>query len=101
MTSRTSKLALRNKVTLIKSVLQPHLTYASVENIELRTVVDTPWYVRNVDIQRDLKFTTATERIKQSAVKIFQKAESSENQLLREAVNYYPELEAPHKRPRY
>jgi len=40
-------------------------------------------------------------KIKQSAVKIFQKAESSENQLLREAVNYNPELEAPHKRPRY
>jgi len=72
-----------------------------VENIALRTAVDAPWYVRNVDIQRDLKFTTATERIKQSAVKIFQKAESSENQLLREAVNYDPELEAPHKRPRY
>jgi len=68
-----------------------------VENIAL----DAPWYVRNVDIQRDLKFTIATERIKESAVKIFQKTESSENQLLREAVNYDPELEAPHKRPRY
>jgi len=39
--------------------------------------------------------------IKQSAVKIFQKVKSSENQLLREAVNYDPELETPHKRPRY
>jgi len=70
----------------------------AVENIALRTAVDAPWYVRNVDIQRRLKFTTATEKIKQSAVKIFQKAESSENQFLREPVNY-PELEAPHKRP--
>jgi len=64
MTSRTSKLALRNKVTFIKSVLQPHLNYASpaakshlkklqaVENIALRTAVDAPWYVKNVDIQR-------------------------------------------------
>jgi len=34
-------------------------------------------------------------------VDLFQKAESSENQLLREAMNYDPELEAPHKRPRY
>jgi len=75
MTSRISKLALRNKVTLIKSVLQPHLTYASaawvyaakthlkklqtVENIALRTAVNAPWYVRNVDVKRDLKFTTA------------------------------------------
>jgi len=31
----------------------------------------------------------------------FQKAESSKNQLLREAVNYKPEIEAPHKRHRY
>jgi len=54
--------------------------------------VDAPWYVRNVDIQRDLKFTTATEGIKQSAVKIFQKAESSANQLLQEAVNYDPKF---------
>jgi len=104
-------------VTLIKSVLQPHLTYASValgypakshlkklqavENIALRTAVDVPWYDRNVTIERVLQFTTATERIKQSAVKISQKAESSENQLLRESVNYDPELEAPHKRLRY
>jgi len=42
-------LALRNKKKL-----------QSVENIALRTAVDAPWYVRNVDIQRDLKFTTAT-----------------------------------------
>jgi len=45
-----------------------------VESIALRTAVDAPWYVRNVDIKRDLKFTIATEMNKQSAVKIFQKA---------------------------
>jgi len=56
MTSRTSKLALRNKVTLIKSVLQSHLKkLQAVENIALRTAVDAPWYVRNVDIQRDMQ----------------------------------------------
>jgi len=63
MTSRTSKLAFRNKWTLIKSVLQPHLKKLQAHH-------------RNGKDQ----------------------AERSEDE---EAVNYDPELEAPHKRPPY
>jgi len=50
-----------------------------VENIAFRTAVDATWYDRNVDIQRDLKYTTAMERIKPSAVKIFQRTATREN----------------------
>jgi len=67
-----------DSVEKVQFATKSHLTkFQAVENIALRTAVDVPWYVRNVDMQRDLKFTIATERIKQSAVKIFQKAKIS------------------------
>ncbi|KAJ8911561.1 hypothetical protein NQ315_007942 [Exocentrus adspersus] len=107
-----SRLNLRNKLLLIKSVIQPQLTYASTawghacnthlkriqadENIALRTATSAPWFVRN----RDLEWTPVQEVIKVKAAKVYAKATDHENPLLRAAVDYEPDRAATHKRPK-
>ncbi|KAJ8925190.1 hypothetical protein NQ315_001376 [Exocentrus adspersus] len=111
-----SRLNLRNKLLLIKSVIQPQLTYAStawghacnthlrriqaVENIALRTATSAPWFVRNRDLYRDLEWTPVQEVIKVKAAKVYAKATDHENPLLRAAVDYEPDRAATHKRPK-
>ncbi|KAJ8917722.1 hypothetical protein NQ315_005171 [Exocentrus adspersus] len=111
-----SRLNLRNKLLLIKSIIQPQLTYAStawghackthlkriqaVENIALRTAVSAPWFVRNRDLHRDLEWTPVQEVIKTKAAKVYAKATDHENPLLRAAVGYVPDRAATHRRPR-
>ncbi|KAJ8919433.1 hypothetical protein NQ315_016531 [Exocentrus adspersus] len=111
-----SRLNLRNKLLLIKSVIQPQLTYAStawghacntylkriqaVENIALRTATSAPWFVRNRDLYRDLEWTSVQEVIKVKAAKVYAKATDHENPLLRAAVDYEPDRAATHKRPK-
>jgi len=66
---------------------RPNCTW---RNSKLRkTVVDAPWYVRNVDIQRDLKFNTATKRIKQSAY--FKKRKAAKSNELRPGARSTPQ----------
>ncbi|KAJ8917642.1 hypothetical protein NQ315_005089 [Exocentrus adspersus] len=111
-----SRLNLRNKLLLIKSIIQPQLTYAStawghackthlkriqaVEDIALRTAVSAPWFVRNRDLHRDLEWTPVQEVIKTKAAKVYAKATDHENPLLRAAVDYVPDRAATHRRPR-
>ncbi|KAJ8911291.1 hypothetical protein NQ315_015294 [Exocentrus adspersus] len=111
-----SRLNLRNKLLLIKSIIQPQLTYAStawghackthlkriqaVENIALRTAISGPWFVRNRDLHRDLEWTPVQEVIKTKAAKVYAKATDHENPLLRAAVDYVPDRAATHRRPR-
>ncbi|KAJ8911161.1 hypothetical protein NQ315_013015, partial [Exocentrus adspersus] len=111
-----SRLNLRNKLLLIKSIIQPQLTYAStawgnackthlkriqaVENIALRTAVSARWFVRNRDLHRDLEWTQVQEVIKTKAAKVYAKATDHENPLLRAAVDYVPDRAATHSRPR-
>ncbi|KAJ8919365.1 hypothetical protein NQ315_016457 [Exocentrus adspersus] len=84
--SAESRLNLRNKLLLIKSIIQPQLIYAStawghackthlkriqaVENIALRTAVSAPWFVRNRDLHRNLEWTPVQEVIKAKAAKV-------------------------------
>jgi len=114
---RDAKTSIKTKLTLIRTIIQPHLTYASaawgyaaktylkrlqaVENIALRSAIDAPWYVRNKTITRDLQYKTATEKIKKHAHKFFDKMAEHQNPLIRNAIDYDPEMEAPHKRPRH
>jgi len=114
---RNNKTSVKTKLTLIRTIIQPHLTYASaawgyaakshlkrlqaVENIALRAAVDAPWYVRNDTITRDLKYKTATVIIKEHAQKLFAIMAEHQNPLIRAAIDYDPEMEAPHKRPRH
>jgi len=73
-----------------------------VENIAQRSAIDVPWYVRNDTITRDLQYKTATEKIKEHAHKFFDRmAEHQNPHIINNAIDYDPEMEAPHKRPRH
>lgn len=116
MVGRQSQLNLRNKLTLIRTVIQPQLTYASVawgyqaatqmkriqavENVALRCAVDAPWFVRNADIRRDLEYTPVSEIIQDRAKKLYARAEEHANPLIRQATAYDPEDAPRHKRPK-
>lgn len=82
---RKSKLSLDNKILLYKTILKPIWTYgiqlwgtASNSNIAilqrfqnkiLRVIVDAPYYVSNVVIQRDIPVRSIKEVIHQFCVK--------------------------------
>jgi hypothetical protein len=77
---RKSKLSTSNKLLIYKTILKPIWTYgiqllgtASTSNIEilersqskaLRIIVDTPWYVPNTVIRRDLQIPTVKAEIR-------------------------------------
>jgi hypothetical protein len=73
---RQSKLSTNNKLFLYKTILKPIWTYgiqlwgtASTSNIEIQSkalcmIVDTPWYVPNTLIRRDLHISTVKEEIR-------------------------------------
>jgi hypothetical protein len=76
---RKSQLSLSNKLLLYKTIFKPIWTYgiqlwgrASTSNIEilerfqskaLRMILDTPWYVPNTLIRRDLQIPSVKEEI--------------------------------------
>ncbi|KAJ8981033.1 hypothetical protein NQ317_018005 [Molorchus minor] len=116
MIARDSQLDLRNKLLLIRQVIQAQLTYAStawgyaanthlkrlqtVENTALRCAVNAPRYVRNADIIRDLQYTTTTDTIKDRATKLYAKIDEHHNPLVRAASDYDPGGQHRHRRPR-
>ncbi|KAJ8977115.1 hypothetical protein NQ317_005243, partial [Molorchus minor] len=116
MIGRHSQLDLRNKLLLIRQVIQSQLTYAatawgyaassyqkrlqSVENIALRCAVNAPRFVRNADIIRDLQYTTTTDTIKERATKLYAKIDAHHNPLVRAASDYDPGGPHRHRRPR-
>lgn len=116
MLGRQSQLNLRNKLTLIRTLIRPLLTYASVawgyqaktylkkiqavENVALRCAVDAPWFVRNADIFRDLEYTPVTEDIQDRAKKLYALAAEHGNPLVRDATDYDPADAQRHKRPK-
>jgi hypothetical protein len=77
---RKSKLSTSNKILIYKAILKPIWTYGiqlwgatTTSNIEilecfqskvLRMIVDTPWYVPNIVIRRDLQTPTIKEEIR-------------------------------------
>jgi hypothetical protein len=77
---RKAQLSITNKLLLYKTILKPIWTYgiqlwgtASTSDIEilerfqskvLRMIVDTPWYVPNSLIRRDLSWPTVKEEIR-------------------------------------
>ena len=46
-----------------------HCYTTEIPNKVLRTIVNAPWYVRNVDLHRDLKMETVSAEIKRFARK--------------------------------
>ena len=82
---RRSALTKHNKLVLYKQILKPVWTYGiqlwgctkpsniaiiqRFQNKVLRAIFNAPWYVRNVDLHRDLKMEMVTAEIKRFARK--------------------------------
>ncbi|GFX42049.1 RNA-directed DNA polymerase from mobile element jockey [Trichonephila clavipes] len=87
--SRRSKLAIRHKVLLYKSIIRPVMCYGSqifgsagmchlkklhtLTNSFLRQLVNAPWFIRNEVIYRDLKIKPFLPHIKDLSKRFFDK----------------------------
>ncbi|XP_052744245.1 probable RNA-directed DNA polymerase from transposon BS [Bicyclus anynana] len=116
MINKKSKLSLRSKLTLYKTTIRPILTYASVvfahrpkatlrplqtlQNRFLRQITGAPWFLRNNDLHRDLELPTIAKYMKQLSQNYFDRAAIHPNQLVVEACNYTPNLNANCKQRR-
>ncbi|CAH2249129.1 jg21725 [Pararge aegeria aegeria] len=95
MICRKSKLSLPHKVTLYKTCIRPMMTYVSVvfahhphssykslqvlQNKFMRMATGNPWFVRNVDLYRDLDLPAIAQCFKKS---YFEKAVRHPNPLV-------------------
>ncbi|GFT18633.1 RNA-directed DNA polymerase from mobile element jockey [Trichonephila clavipes] len=95
--SRRSKLAIRHKVLLYKSIIRPVMCYGSqifgsagmchlkklhtLTNSFLRQLVNAPWFIRNEVIYRDLKIKPFLPHIKDLSKRFFDKLPSAPNEL--------------------
>lgn len=114
--SSTSSLSLRTKRRLYLTILRPIITYGSVvwataakthlkslESLQsktLRIITNSPWYIRNISLRRDLEIPPLEDRIKTLAKKTLCSAIIHPNPLLRQAMNYDPTLIRRPPRPR-
>ncbi|GFX32990.1 RNA-directed DNA polymerase from mobile element jockey [Trichonephila clavipes] len=113
---RRSKLAIRHKVLLYKSIIRPVMSYGSqiwgsagmchlkklhtLTNSFLRQIVNAPWFVRNEVIYRDLKIKPFLPHIKNLSKRFFDKLPSVPNELIRNQPAYDPAVPSSQKRPR-
>ncbi len=97
LVGKNSKLSLKNKLLIYKTILKPIWTYGlqlwgttSNSNILimqrfqskfLRQITEAPWYVSNKTIHEDLKIPYVTQEIVKSTTKYLSKLENHENQL--------------------
>jgi hypothetical protein len=95
---RKSKLSTSNKLLIYKTILKPIWAYgiqlwgtASTSNIEilerfqskaLRMIVDTPWYVLNTVIRRDLRLPTIKEEIRRYSSQHSARLSANSNDLI-------------------
>ncbi|GBN78163.1 hypothetical protein AVEN_8210-1 [Araneus ventricosus] len=103
---RSSKLSLRNKLFLYKTILRPIMSYASplwgaaakthtqklesTQNIIARQITDAHWYIRNRYILKDLRLTSIVTYIKKLAIKFFHKIDNHTNEAIKEIPSYDP-----------
>ncbi|GFU82664.1 probable RNA-directed DNA polymerase from transposon X-element [Trichonephila clavipes] len=113
--SRRSKLAIRHKVLLYKSIIRPVMSYGSqiwgsagmchlkklhtLTNSFLRQIVNAPWFVRNEVIYRDLKIKPFLPHIKDLSKRFFDKLPSVLNELISNQPAYDPAVPSSQKRP--
>ncbi|GFU96931.1 probable RNA-directed DNA polymerase from transposon X-element [Trichonephila clavipes] len=114
--SRRSKLAIRHKVLLYKSIIRPVMSYGSqiwgstgmchlkklhtLTNSFLRQIVNAPWFVRNEVIYRDLKIKPFLPHIKDLSKRFFDKLPNVPNELISNQPAYDPAVPSSQKRPR-
>ncbi|GFT45710.1 RNA-directed DNA polymerase from mobile element jockey [Trichonephila clavipes] len=111
-----SKLAIRHKVLLYKSIIRPVISYGSqiwgsagmchlkklhtLTNSLLRQIVNAPWFVRNEVIYRDLKIKPFLPHIKDLSKRFFDKLPSVPNELISNQPAYDPAMPSSQKHPR-
>ncbi|GFW94104.1 RNA-directed DNA polymerase from mobile element jockey [Trichonephila clavipes] len=105
--TRNSPLSIKNRLLIYTSILRPVLLYASPvwghatkanidrlefsQNIMIRKLTNSPWFVRNEDLRFALNLTTVRETIKKIATKFFTNLELIENRTLRKIEIYTPD----------
>ena len=68
-----------------------------MQNKALRTMVNPPWYVRNTTLHRYLNVKTAKEIIRERTTRTYDRAETHDNQLVRDAADYLPAARTRYK----
>ena len=92
---RQSQLSMANKLILYKVILKPVWTYgiqlwgtASESNIKIlqryqsktiRSIINAPWYITNVNIHKDLEMPTVKEEIKKFSERYLQRLSNHSN----------------------
>ncbi|GBN13709.1 putative RNA-directed DNA polymerase from transposon X-element, partial [Araneus ventricosus] len=113
---KNSKLSLRNKLLLYKTLLRPIMSYASpvwgaaakthinkletAQNKIARQITQAPWYVRNKQIQKELKLTSVLDYFRKLAIKFFNNIDNSTNAAIAEIPRYDPSEHRKRRRPR-
>ncbi|GBN28313.1 hypothetical protein AVEN_270339-1 [Araneus ventricosus] len=110
---KNSKLSLRNKLLLYKTLMRPIMSYASpiwgaaakshinkleaAQNKIASQITQVPWYVRNKQIQKELKLTPLLDHFRKLATKFFN---TVDNAAIAEIPKYDPSEPRKRKRPR-
>ncbi|GFV62549.1 probable RNA-directed DNA polymerase from transposon X-element [Trichonephila clavipes] len=105
--TRNSPLTIKNRLLIYTSILRPVLLYASPvwghatksnidrlefsQNIMIRKLTNSPWFVRNEDLRFALNLTTVRETNKKIATKFFTNLELIDNRTLRKIEIYTPD----------
>ncbi|GFV38527.1 RNA-directed DNA polymerase from mobile element jockey [Trichonephila clavipes] len=104
---RKSKLNRRNKLLIYTLILKPLLTYASpiwahavrtninliesTQNVILRQILDTHWYMRNAGIRAACNIPTIRQTIRKLAINFFSNVDAHDNPSI-QAIPTYPTL---------
>lgn len=100
---RNSKLSLKNKLLLYKSIIKPIWTYGvqlwgctkpsntkiiqRLQSKVLRTITNAPWYVSNFTLHTDLHVPYVTDEIRKLSVLYNQRLQGHDNGLIEEISN--------------
>ena len=101
-----NQLHLANRRLLWAAALRPMLLYAApalasaarchinrlerVQNKTMRTITGAPWYVRNVQLRKDLKLQTIAEHLKDAVTATLDRIQVSDNPEVAGITNYNP-----------
>ncbi|CAH2256718.1 jg10951 [Pararge aegeria aegeria] len=85
---------------------RPHSSYRSfqvLQNKFMRMTTDSPWFMRNVDLHRDLDLPTIAQYMKSLSKTYFENAVRHPNPLVVEASTYtpVPDVELKRRRPKH